>query len=257
MAPLELRQLVPIVDGASHNRFLRSITQRQQRDCRIVGVRCKGGPIDNTVTGIPSTARAGAVDKHLDAAINTRRDVFQTTARTGKLAECENCECSRNNPADRIREPGPAILVRVEANVAIGSTKFPFPKPIRFFAGTVQHPMDALQPCGYRRHQIPKSSCRQRSDPAAVLIVSGEDWPTAIRVLRAEQEALSTCDVTYRRRAECERGVACWLNCWLRRRCKCGPASTPLILHKSRMRKRARTDLRRGRSAMVVPTATT
>jgi len=34
-------------------------------------------------------------------------------------------------------------------------------------------------------------------------------------------------------------------------------ASTPLILHKSRMRKRARTDLRRGRSVMVVPTATT
>src|SRR6516162_8453800 len=33
-------------------------------------------------------------------------------------------------------------------------------------------------------------------------------------------------------------------------------ASTPLILHKSRMRRRARTDLRRGRSVMVVPTAT-
>ena len=32
-------------------------------------------------------------------------------------------------------------------------------------------------------------------------------------------------------------------------------ASTPLILHKSRMRRRARTDLRRGRPAMVVPTA--
>ena len=33
-------------------------------------------------------------------------------------------------------------------------------------------------------------------------------------------------------------------------------ASTPLILRKSRMRKRARTDLRRGRSVMIVPTAT-
>src|SRR5437899_2621507 len=33
-------------------------------------------------------------------------------------------------------------------------------------------------------------------------------------------------------------------------------ASTPLILGKSRMRKRARTDLCGGRSAMVVPTAT-
>ena len=35
-------------------------------------------------------------------------------------------------------------------------------------------------------------------------------------------------------------------------------ASSPLLIHrKSRMRKRARTDLRGGRSAMVVPTATT
>ena len=33
-------------------------------------------------------------------------------------------------------------------------------------------------------------------------------------------------------------------------------ALTPFILQKSRMRKRARTDLRGGRSAMVVPTAT-
>jgi hypothetical protein len=33
-------------------------------------------------------------------------------------------------------------------------------------------------------------------------------------------------------------------------------ALTPFILQKSRMRKRARTDLCGGRSAMVVPTAT-
>ena len=33
-------------------------------------------------------------------------------------------------------------------------------------------------------------------------------------------------------------------------------ASTPFILGKSRMRKRARTDLCGGRSAMIVPTAT-
>ena len=158
--------------------------------------------IHNSVTGIPSSAWAGAVEKHLDAAINTRRDVFQTIARAGNLAECENCECSRNNPADRIRKPWPAILVRVEANVAIGSTKFPFPKPIRFFSGTVQHPTDALQPCGYRRRQITKSHYRQRGDPATLLIVSGEDWPTAIRILRTKQKLLSTCEIAYKRRAE-------------------------------------------------------
>ena len=35
------------------------------------------------------------------------------------------------------------------------------------------------------------------------------------------------------------------------------PASTPLILHKSRMRRRARTDPSAGRSVMSVPTGTT
>jgi hypothetical protein len=34
------------------------------------------------------------------------------------------------------------------------------------------------------------------------------------------------------------------------------PASTPLILHKSRMRRRARTDPSGGRSVMSVPTGT-
>ena len=69
-----------VVDGALHNRFLCSITQRQQRDRRIVSVRCKGGPIDNAVTGIPSSARACAIDQHLDAAIDPVSDLFQTTA---------------------------------------------------------------------------------------------------------------------------------------------------------------------------------
>ena len=86
--------------------------------------------------------------------------------------------------------------------------------------------MDALQPCGYRRHHITKSHYSQRGDPATLLIVSGEDWPTAIRVLGVEQKVLSTFDVAYRRRAEGERGVARWLNGWLRRRGKSSPAST-------------------------------
>ncbi len=87
-------------------------------------------------------------------------------------------------------------------------------------------PVEALQPGRYCWHQITKSHYSQRSDPATLLIVSGEDWPTAIRVLGAEQKVLSTFDVAYRRRAEDERGVARRLNCWLRRRCKSSPAST-------------------------------
>ena len=84
-------------------------------------------------------------------------------------------------------------------------------------------------PCilaGIAARQITKSHYSQRGDPATLLIVSGKDWPTAIRILGAEQKVLSTFDVAYRHRAEGERGVARRLNCWLRRRGKSGPAST-------------------------------
>src|SRR5271169_3659849 len=74
--------------------------------------------------------------------------------------------------------------------------------------------------------QITKSHYSQRGDPATLLIVAGEDWPTAIRILGTHEKLLSTFDIAYRRRAEDERGVARRLNCWLRRRCKSSPAST-------------------------------
>src|SRR5664279_6211456 len=86
--------------------------------------------------------------------------------------------------------------------------------------------MKALQPCRYRRHQITKSSYRQRSDPATLLIVSGEYWPTAIRILGTQEKSLRTFEIAYRRRAEDERRVARRLNGWLRRRSKSGPSST-------------------------------
>ena len=107
----------------------------------------------------------------------------------GSLVQGKNCECSRNNPADRVRKPWPAILVGVETNVAIGGAKLPFPEPIRFLAGTVHQPVNALQPGRYRRHHITKSHYSQRSDPATLLIISGEDWPTAIRVLGVRAES--------------------------------------------------------------------
>jgi len=69
-----------VVDGALHNGFLRSIAQRQQRDRRIISVRCKGGTIDDAVTGIPSPARTGTIEQHLNATIDPVRDLFQTTA---------------------------------------------------------------------------------------------------------------------------------------------------------------------------------
>src|ERR1035441_5175879 len=86
--------------------------------------------------------------------------------------------------------------------------------------------MDALHPCGYRPRQITKSHYSQRGDPATLLIVAGEDWPTAIRILGTQEKLLSTFDIAYRRRAEDERRVARRLNGWLRRRSKSGPSST-------------------------------
>ena len=74
-----------VVDGGLHNRFLCSITQCQQRDRRIVGVRCKGGPVDSSVTGIPTTARAGTIKQHLDPTLNAERDFFQPATRAREL----------------------------------------------------------------------------------------------------------------------------------------------------------------------------
>jgi hypothetical protein len=41
--------------------------------------------MDESVTGIPSSARAGAVEEHLDTALNSCRYVFQAIARTRDL----------------------------------------------------------------------------------------------------------------------------------------------------------------------------
>jgi len=109
--------------------------------------------------------------------------------------------------------------------VSISSTKFPFPEPIPFPAEAAHEPVKTPQPGWYCRYQIKKRHQSQRSDPATFLIVSGEDWPTAIRVLGVEQKVLSAFDVAYRCQPECERGVARGLNCGLRRRCQSSPSS--------------------------------
>ena len=66
-----------ILNAALHNRVLSSITQGQKCNCRIVRVRCKGSSIDDSVPGVPSSARAGTIEQHLDATLNAERDLFQ------------------------------------------------------------------------------------------------------------------------------------------------------------------------------------
>jgi precorrin-6B methylase 2 len=68
-----------------YNRVLSSITQCQQSNRRIVDVGRHGASINNTVAGIPPSARTRAIEKHLDAAIETHRDALKTTARAREL----------------------------------------------------------------------------------------------------------------------------------------------------------------------------
>ena len=75
--------------------------------------------------------------------------------------------------------------------MAIGGTKFPFPEPIPFPADAAHKPVKTFQPGRYRWYQIKERHYGQRSDPATLLIVSEEYWPTAIRALGAETEPIN------------------------------------------------------------------
>ena len=118
---------------------------------------CNRYPIDDAVACIPSTARADAIQQHLDASLNSERDLFQTAAGARQFVQCKKRKCGRHNPADRIWKPRPAELVRVETNMAIGGSKLPLPKPIRFLPGTAHEPVNALQPGRNCRDHIMQS----------------------------------------------------------------------------------------------------
>jgi hypothetical protein len=100
--------------------------------------------MDDAIAGIPSTARANAIQQHLHATFDAEWDLFQTVAGARQLVQCKNCECGRNDPTDGLRKPRPTEFVRVEPNVAIGGSELPFPKPIRFLPGTAHEPVNAL-----------------------------------------------------------------------------------------------------------------
>ena len=65
-----------ILNAALYNRVLHSIIQGEECNCRVVSVRREGGSIDDSVSGVPPATGAGTIEKHLDAAINARSDVF-------------------------------------------------------------------------------------------------------------------------------------------------------------------------------------
>ena len=127
-----------ILNAGLHNRVLSSITQGQQCDGRIVRMRCKGSSIDDSIPGVPSSARAGTIKQHLDPTLNTEGTDSRPPHEQGSLVQGEDRECGWNNPTDRVRKPWPAKFVGVETNMAIGGTKFPFPEPIPFPADAGQ-----------------------------------------------------------------------------------------------------------------------
>ena len=85
---------------------------------------------------IESTGRftnKASLQKHLDA----QMDSF--LRRRGPVADRElldrdEAERCGDDPACRAGNPGPAILVGIEANVAIGGLEFPSPEPVRLSA---------------------------------------------------------------------------------------------------------------------------
>jgi hypothetical protein len=122
--------MLQVLRGALYKRVLSPIDQGQERNCRVISMRRNGSSVDDAVSGVPSSSRAGTIEKHLDAATNPRRDLLQVAARARDLVQRENRECGWNNPTDGVRKPWPAKLVGVETDVAIGGAKLPLPKPI-------------------------------------------------------------------------------------------------------------------------------
>ena len=74
-----------VLQGTLHHWVLFSISQRQKSDGRVVDVGRHGAFIDNAVARIPSSARTGTIEKHLDAAIDPQRNAFKTIARARNL----------------------------------------------------------------------------------------------------------------------------------------------------------------------------
>src|SRR5712691_277263 len=72
----------------------------------------------------------------------------------------DDAERRGDDRACRAGNPRPAILVRIEANVAIGRFKFPSPEPVPLFASRLQQPPQCFI-AGVGFH-LARSECRGR-----------------------------------------------------------------------------------------------
>src|ERR1700685_4771149 len=95
--------------------------------------------VHDAVSRVPTSVDAPPIQKHLDAQMDSILGRRGSIA-DGKLLDCDDAERGGDDPACRTRDPGPAILVRIEANVAISGFEFPPPEPLSLLASFGIHP---------------------------------------------------------------------------------------------------------------------
>src|SRR4029077_4132905 len=95
--------------------------------------------VNNAVSGVPPAVYAGAIQKHLDAEMNSFFRGVGTIA-DRELLDGYDAERRGDDPACGVRNPRPPILVGIEANVAINCFEFPSPEPMALSAFGSQKP---------------------------------------------------------------------------------------------------------------------
>jgi hypothetical protein len=121
-------------DKALLNHRFAVVLERQQRDRRRLNMRAQRHSVNDAVSRVPPSVNTCAIQKHLDA----QMDSF--LRRLGAIADRElldgdDAEGCGDDPACGARNPGPAVLVGIEANVAISCFEFPSPEPVPLSAG--------------------------------------------------------------------------------------------------------------------------
>ena len=90
------------------------VLQRQQRDRRRLNMRAQRHSVNDAVSRVPTSVNARTIQKHLDA----QMDSF--LRRLGAIADRElldgdDAEGCGDDPACGARNPGPTVLVGIEA----------------------------------------------------------------------------------------------------------------------------------------------
>src|SRR5579872_224799 len=116
------------------------VLQCQQRDRGSLDMGRKRNTVDNAVPGIPASAYARTVKKHVYSQPDSVLECLRTVA-DRELLDGDDAERRRNHPTTCAWTPRPSIFVWIESNLAIRCFEFPSPEPIAFFASRCEEPM--------------------------------------------------------------------------------------------------------------------